>query len=174
MFFIVTIEKVVRIEPYELGKNLIYKIRKKIEDITVGTCSGTYGYIIQIIQMKPQDISDGRIQDTTGDVIYKVKFKALVFRPFRGEVLDGEVIDITDNGFMIESGPLKSFISTMRIQNQYAYDKSHNQFISKDDPNLRITVGSNIRYKIDQIKYDKGEYTAVSSLEDGYLGPLSL
>lgn len=63
--------------------------------------------------MKPKDISDGRIQDTTGDVIYKVKFKALVFRPFRGAVLDGEVIDITDNGFMIESGPLRSFISTM-------------------------------------------------------------
>jgi DNA-directed RNA polymerase II subunit RPB7 len=42
-----------------------------------------------------------------------VKFKALVFRPFRGEVLDGEVIEITDNGFMIESGPIKSFISTM-------------------------------------------------------------
>jgi DNA-directed RNA polymerase II subunit RPB7 len=42
-----------------------------------------------------------------------VKFKALVFRPFRGEVLDGEVIHIDDNGFMIESGPFKSFISTM-------------------------------------------------------------
>ena len=63
--------------------------------------------------MKDQDISDGRIQDTTGDVIYKVKFKALVFRPFRGEVLDGEVTQIDDNGFMIESGPFKSFISTM-------------------------------------------------------------
>jgi len=58
-----------------------------------------------------EEISDGRVQDTTGDVIYKVKFKALVFRPFRGEVLDGEVIEINDNGFMIESGPLKSFIS---------------------------------------------------------------
>ena len=63
--------------------------------------------------MKKEDISDGRIQDTTGDVIYKVKFKALVFRPFRGEVLDGEVTEITDNGFIIESGPLKSFISAM-------------------------------------------------------------
>jgi len=45
-----------------------------------------------------------------------VKFKALVFRPFRGEVLDGEVIQIDDNGFMIESGPFKSFISTMVIK----------------------------------------------------------
>ncbi len=63
--------------------------------------------------MKSEDISDGKIQDTSGEVIYKVKFKALVFRPFRGEVLDGEVIEVNDNGFMIESGPIKSFISAM-------------------------------------------------------------
>jgi DNA-directed RNA polymerase subunit E'/Rpb7 len=59
MFFLVYIEKVVRIEPFELGKNLEYKIRRKyytysihkhfrIENTTVGTCSGTYGYIIQV------------------------------------------------------------------------------------------------------------------------------
>lgn len=29
MFFLVHIEKVIRIEPYELGKNLELKIRKK-------------------------------------------------------------------------------------------------------------------------------------------------
>ena len=29
MFFLITIEKVVRIEPFELGKNLEFKIRRK-------------------------------------------------------------------------------------------------------------------------------------------------
>lgn len=29
MFFIATIEKVVRVEPYELGKNIALKIRQK-------------------------------------------------------------------------------------------------------------------------------------------------
>jgi DNA-directed RNA polymerase subunit E'/Rpb7 len=60
MFFVATIEKVVRVEPAELGKNLEQKIRAKyayhsrfrvnpyyrIEQTNVGTCSGTYGYII--------------------------------------------------------------------------------------------------------------------------------
>jgi DNA-directed RNA polymerase subunit E'/Rpb7 len=48
-------------------------------------------------------------------VIYKVKFKALVFRPFRGEVLDGVVSEVSNNGIIIESGPLHSFISTLVI-----------------------------------------------------------
>ena len=63
--------------------------------------------------MRSEDISEGKVQDTTGDIIYRVQFKALVFKPFRGEVLDGEVVEITDNGIMIQSGPLRSFISTM-------------------------------------------------------------
>jgi DNA-directed RNA polymerase II subunit RPB7 len=61
--------------------------------------------------LKPDEISDGKIQDTSGEVIYKVKFKALVFRPFRGEILDGIVSEVSSNGILIESGPLKSFIT---------------------------------------------------------------
>ena len=63
--------------------------------------------------MKTHDISDGRIQDTSGEVIYKVRFTAVVFKPFKGEILDGVVTHVDSNGFMLESGPLKSFVSTM-------------------------------------------------------------
>lgn len=61
MFFLVPIEKIIRIEPYELGKNLELKIRRKysldklkppplyrIEETNIGTCHGNYGYIIHI------------------------------------------------------------------------------------------------------------------------------
>ena len=61
--------------------------------------------------MKPEDISDGRIQDTTGEIIYKVKFQALVFRPIQGEILDGIVKHVTNECFTIESGPLEAFVS---------------------------------------------------------------
>ena len=63
------------------------------------------------IRLKKTDISDGRIQDTSGEVIYKVKFNALVFRPFKGEILDGIVTDVHSDGFHLQSGPLKSFVS---------------------------------------------------------------
>ena len=61
--------------------------------------------------MKEEDISSGKVQDTTGEVIFKVKFKALVFKPFKGEILDGLVSEVNQDGIFIESGPLRSFIS---------------------------------------------------------------
>ena len=48
-----------------------------------------------------ESTTDGRIQDTSGEVIYRVFFKALVMKPFKGEVLDGVVMDVSDNGIMI-------------------------------------------------------------------------
>jgi DNA-directed RNA polymerase subunit E'/Rpb7 len=37
---------------------------------------------------------------------------------------------------------------------EFLYDSSTNQFVSKRDPNLKIKINSEIRYKIFQIKYD--------------------
>jgi DNA-directed RNA polymerase II subunit RPB7 len=61
--------------------------------------------------MKEEDVSPGKVQDTTGEVIFKVKFKALVFKPYKNEVLDGIVAEVNSDGIFIESGPLRSFIS---------------------------------------------------------------
>ena len=59
-----------------------------------------------------EETSDGRIQDTSGEVLYRVKFKALVMKPFEGEVLDGVVSEVNSNGFMVQSGPLVSFVGS--------------------------------------------------------------
>ena len=108
-------------------------------------------------------------------MIYQVHFNALVFKPFKGEVLDGYVSGIDNQGFMVKSGPLECFISTMvgykliylkhlsliqRIEKEFEYDTTQNVFISKRDINIKIKLDSEIRYKIDQIKYDKGHYVS--------------
>lgn len=42
----------------------------------------------------------------------------------------------------------------------FSYDKNHNQYVSNDDTNYKIKQGSEIRYKLDQIKYDKGDFVS--------------
>ncbi|TNV76217.1 hypothetical protein FGO68_gene17022 [Halteria grandinella] len=178
MFFFVKIQKHIRLQPEELGKNLITKIRDKIDSTMVGTCSAVHGYIIHIVTFKDKDVNiqDGRIQDTTGEVIFRVSFTALVFKPFVDEVLDGVVVEVTNNGIIIRSGPLESFISAARVaeseSGEFFHDSSTNQFVSRRDPNLRIRTDSEIRYKVFQIKYDQGKYDSIASISGDYLGPI--
>ena len=51
------------------------------------------------------------IQDTSGDVIFKVEFMAIACLPQRDEVLDGRVIEVMATGITVQSGPIKTFIS---------------------------------------------------------------
>lgn len=73
MFILVTINKTLRLEPKDLGKNMRTVLQKKLNRVTKGTCSSKWKcFIIDIIQIK--ETGDGIVQDTTGDVLFDVKF----------------------------------------------------------------------------------------------------
>ena len=55
-------------------------------------------------------IEDGVIQDTSGDVIFKVEFMAIACMPQRDEVLDGRIIEVVSTGIQVQSGPIETFI----------------------------------------------------------------
>ena len=54
-----------------------------------GTCSGRYGYIVTVMNIINR--SPGAIRDGTGFATFQVNFQALVFRPFKDEVLPASV-----------------------------------------------------------------------------------
>ena len=55
-------------------------------------------------------IEDGVIQDTSGDVIFRVEFMAIACLPQRDEVLDGRIVEVTQTGIQVQSGPIETFI----------------------------------------------------------------
>ena len=50
------------------------------------------------------------MQDTTGDVIFSIKFSILAFKPKDNEILDGIVTNVNRDGIEVFSGPIKCFI----------------------------------------------------------------
>jgi len=55
-------------------------------------CFLRYGFVIAVTTI--DNIGDGLIQPGRGFVVYPVKYKAIVFRPFKGEVLDAVVTQV--------------------------------------------------------------------------------
>ena len=51
-----------------------------------GTCSGRYGFIIAVTDIL--NTGKGTIREGTGSATFNVQYMCLVFRPFRGEVID--------------------------------------------------------------------------------------
>ena len=55
-----------------------------------------YGFVIAVTTI--DNIGGGMVQPSRGFVIYPVKYKAIVFRPFKGEVLDAVVTQVNKVG----------------------------------------------------------------------------
>jgi DNA-directed RNA polymerase II subunit RPB7 len=67
-----------------------------------GTCSGRFGYIISVIGIL--DIGRGTVVSGTGmsgQAEFITRYRAIVFKPFKGEVVDGVVNNVTKVGAFI-------------------------------------------------------------------------
>jgi len=67
-------------------------LESKLYEEVEGTCSGRYGYIIAVIDIL--SIGNGMLLPTSGYAEFKLKYKAIVFKPFKNQVLDGIVTTV--------------------------------------------------------------------------------
>jgi len=70
-----------------------YLKRKLLSDVE-GTCSGQYGYIICVLDNHKIDIGAGKIVPGIGLAEFTVKYQAIIFKPFKGEVVDATVTTV--------------------------------------------------------------------------------
>jgi len=61
--------------------------------------------------MDTYDISEGRIMPGSGTAEFTVQYRAVVWRPFKGETVDAIVNSVNKMGFFADVGPLPVFVS---------------------------------------------------------------
>lgn len=96
-----------------------------------------------------ESIEEGLVNDS-GDAIFTVSFKAMVYRPLKGEVLDGIVSGVERVGIEVKVGACKAFIPHTKIPNDMKYTED-GTFSSEDDPSLVIKQDSIIRFKVENV-----------------------
>lgn len=64
-------------------------LESKLYSDVEGTCSGEIGYIIAVVSIL--DIGKGIVLPGRGQAEFITKYRAIVFKPFKGEVVDGVV-----------------------------------------------------------------------------------
>jgi len=110
--------------------------RRKRNVQVEGTCSGRYGYIIGVLG-KPGVGKGFVVEDHSGQAVFEVKYQAIVFRPFKGEVLDAIVYHVSKMGFFAQAGPLELFVSTHLIPSEYSFSSIDEPCFVSDDSMVR-------------------------------------
>lgn len=67
-------------------------LESKLYSDVEGTCSGQFGYIIAVVSVL--DIGRGIVLTGSGQAEFITRYRAIVFKPFKGEVVDGVVNNV--------------------------------------------------------------------------------
>ncbi|PRP73653.1 DNA-directed RNA polymerase II subunit 7 [Planoprotostelium fungivorum] len=116
-----------------------------------------------------KEIGLGKVQEGTGMVKFPIKFKAIVFKPFKGEVLDAVVTRVNSLGFFAEVGPLSVFVSKQLIPEDIHWDENSTSFIA-EDRSVKIEADTEVRLKIVGTRMDVSDIFAIGSIKEDYLG----
>ena len=167
------LKKELLVHPTSFGPGIKSVIRKKLLADVEGFAQGKDGFLITVTDIRDEDIGRGMIEDTTGFVKYIVKYTAIVFRPFRNEILDAIVTSVNSLGFYAAVGPLTVFVSRQQIPSAGAGILSFNHETSSFESvggDLVVQRGSGVRLKIMGIKVDATNITAIGTIKSDTQG----
>jgi DNA-directed RNA polymerase subunit E'/Rpb7 len=120
----------IMLHPSYFGPRMQQYLESKLYSDVEGTCSGQFGFIIAVVSIS--DIGKGMVISGNGQAEFVTRYRAIVFKPFKGEVVDGVVHNVTrvniyrsyqffftrvslsrlaQMGIFAEVGPLNCFVS---------------------------------------------------------------
>ena len=144
---------VVRIPPSKLTNSLkltaIGILKEKYESMV----SAELGYVILIIDAEANSV--GKVIAGDGATYHKVNFTALTFYPKLHEVVEGEVVEITDFGAFVRIGPTDALLHLSQITDDYLKSDVKQGLILSNQSEKTLRIGSKIRARITAISLGK-------------------
>jgi len=153
LFSISTLVDVVRIPPSLFGttvkKAAINILKSKYESMI----NADLGYIIMIMEAKVDNM--GKMVAGDGGTYHKVEFDALTFYPKLQEIVQGEIVDITDFGAFVRIGPTDALLHLSQVMDDYLKSDVQSGVILASQSGRTLKVGSTIRARITAVSLGK-------------------
>ena len=154
MFQIEKRNDVVRVSPDKFGSKLkkvaLEVLRSKYES----TINSDMGYIIQVIDVDLDSV--GKIIPGDGARYHKVNFSVLSFFPLLQEIVEGEIVEITDFGAFIRIGPTDALLHLSQITDDYLTSDVKQGIIQASQSQRTLKVGSKVRVRITAVSLGRG------------------
>lgn len=161
------LQHAILLHPRYFGPQLNNVIKEKLYREVEGTCLGSHGYVITITSI--DNIGPGKLY-SEGMACYDVKYRAIIFRPFKGEVLEAIVKQVSKVGIFVEIGALTCFINRHSIPSHYTFQAAIPMCYKSEGDEAVICIEEKIRVKIIGVRMDMNGLFAIGTLMDDYLG----
>ncbi len=154
MYSIVTVRDIVRIPPKEFGEPIaeaaISHLRKGSENVL----DREIGLMIVVIGI--DKIGQGRLMPGDGATYHQVTYRVLVFKPIRGELVEGNVVELMDFGAFIRMGPLDGLCHVSQICDDFITQDSKGSTLIGKETGRTLSESDHVRARITSISFESG------------------
>jgi DNA-directed RNA polymerase subunit E' len=154
IYSVVTVRDVVRIPPKEFGSQIedaaMVHLRKQHENVL----DRDVGLMIAVIGI--DEIGQGRLMPGDGATYHSVTYKVLVFKPIRGELVEGNVVELMDFGAFIRMGPLDGLCHVSQICDDFITQDSKGSALLGKETGRTLAEGDSVRARITSISFESG------------------
>ena len=145
---------VVRVSPDKFGSKLKKVAFEVLRTKYESTINSDMGYIIQVTDVDMDPI--GKIIPGDGARYHKVKFSVLSFFPTLQEIVEGEIVEITDFGAFVRIGPTDALLHLSQITDDYLTSDVKQGIILASQSKRILKVGSRVRVRITAVSLGRG------------------
>jgi len=153
LFSISTLVDVVRIPPILFGTTLKKAGMNILKEKYESMINAELGYIIMIMDAKVEEM--GKMIPGDGGTFHKVEFNALTFYPKLQEIVQGQIVDITDFGAFVRIGPTDALLHLSQVTDDYLKSDVKAGMIIANQSGKTLRGGSTIRARITAVSLGK-------------------
>lgn len=160
MYEILTLEDEIRVPPKNFGLEANESIKKSLAERYENRIINNASVVLAITEIL--EFGEGQIEVEDAGIYYKVKFKAMAYSPRLHEVIEGEVVDITNFGIFVRFGPLDGLCHISQIINDFiSFDKKSVTLACRDSHKI-VKVGDIVRVRIIALSLEKKEVNKIN------------
>ena len=146
MYLVSKIEDTVRIPPSRFGDPLENVAIEILNESYVGKIDKKLGLMVTVKEI--EELGTGKVIMGDGAAYHDVLFTALFFKPELHEIVEGEVIEITEFGAFIRIGPMDGLVHVSQVTDDYInYDGKRGALIGKESKKS-LEEGNKVRARI--------------------------
>ena len=153
LFSVSTLVDIVRIPPSLFGTTLKKAAQSILRSKYESMINAELGYIIMVMDAKVETM--GKMIPGDGGTFHRVEFQALSFYPKLQEIVQGELVDITDFGAFVRIGPTDALLHLSQVMDDYLKSDVASGMIIANQSGRTLKVGSTLRSRITAVSLGK-------------------
>ena len=153
LFSVSTLVDIVRIPPNLFGTGLKKAAESILKNKYESMINAELGYIIMVMDAKVESM--GKMIPGDGGTFHRVEFQALTFYPKLQEIVQGELVDITDFGAFVRIGPTDALLHLSQVMDDYLKSDVAAGVIIANQSGRTLKVNSTIRARITAVSLGK-------------------